>query len=185
MTPVGWVHFGQMALNLHWGAGDLHMAMLSMAPSSCVIWCGRKETQVGYAWFMMPMGQNWGKPSTQQIRFDPLGTMIRPWGARDFFTCFSRTSQDTARLRTWSRAKSRLWASLSRMVLSFFVWSEKSFSTFKIWRLRAPWAVHQVSGDEEVRSFARHRERSADRDWIFSFNVGSFCDCSPAARCSH
>ena len=37
MTPVGWVHFGQMALNLHWGAVDLHMAMLWMAPSSRAI----------------------------------------------------------------------------------------------------------------------------------------------------
>ena len=44
MTPVGWVHFGQMARNLLWGAVDLHMAMLWMAPSFRVIWCGRKET---------------------------------------------------------------------------------------------------------------------------------------------
>ena len=52
----------------------------------------------------------------------------------------------------------------------------------KIWSLGISWAVHQVSS-EEVRSFARHRARSVDRDWIFSFNVGSFCYCSPAARC--
>ena len=61
---------------------------------------------------------------------------------------------------------------------------ERVLSTFEIWSLGVPWSVHQVSS-EEVRSFARHRERSADRDWIFSFNVGSFCDCSPAARCPH
>ena len=37
ITPVEWVHFGQMALNLHWGVVDLHMAMLWMALSSRAI----------------------------------------------------------------------------------------------------------------------------------------------------
>ena len=139
---------------------------------------GWNSFQVGYAWFMMPMGQSWKRPSTLPIQFSILGTMIKPWEARGFSIFFSRISVDTARLRIWSRARSLQWALPSRMVLNSFVWSGKSSLCFRDLR---PWDV----SCEEDRSFAWHSERSAARDRFFSFHVGSFYHCRSVDWCQN
>ena len=53
---------------------------------------------------------------------------------------------------------------------------KKVFPDIKIRGFRVSWAVCEVSCEED-RSFASHRERGANRDWVFPFHVGSFHHC--------
>ena len=113
---------------------------------------------------------------------DTSRTMIRPWEARDFFMCWSRISIDRARFRIWSRAKCRLWASLSWMVLNFQGWFKKSF----LWCLRQKLsdlgAVFEVSCAEDLLDIVREVQT---RDWVFPFHVRCFNYCSSVDWCSN
>ena len=66
---------------------------------------GWNSIQVGYVWFMMFMGQNWKRPSTLHLRFSNLGSMNRPWEARDFFIFCSRSQRGNYRVK-WFWASS-------------------------------------------------------------------------------
>ena len=128
-----WMRSGFLQCQRHLGGCGLQEVV------SCLdLRVGWNGFQVGYAWFMMPMGQSWKRPSTLHIRLSILETMIRPWEARDCFIFFSRISVDTARLRIWSRGRSLHWALPSRMVLNSFVWSGKSSLCFRDLR---PWDI--------------------------------------------